>query len=155
MTFEESCGRARAHFEDTRNVLHVGVAQVGEWSVAVEPWAASPATHHDDPTVAGRRGRERGRDGQRAMSREKSAEIRQWVKAHGLPLSERGRIDFTVVEWSEDPRGTPWSASPSPAEALPQAVPVRRLLRHRARAAATTVGTMARARMPPPRARAG
>ncbi|GGP03663.1 Lsr2 family protein [Nonomuraea glycinis] len=42
--------------------------------------------------------RRRGRGGQRAMSREKSAEIRQWAKAHGLPVSERGRIASTVVE---------------------------------------------------------
>jgi hypothetical protein len=32
------------------------------------------------------------------MSREKSSEIRQWAKAHGLPVSERGRIASTVVE---------------------------------------------------------
>jgi len=42
--------------------------------------------------------RRRGRSGQRAMTREKSAEIRQWAKAHGLPVSERGRIASTVVE---------------------------------------------------------
>jgi hypothetical protein len=34
----------------------------------------------------------------RAMSREKSAEIRQWAKANGLPVSERGRIASIVVE---------------------------------------------------------
>jgi len=34
----------------------------------------------------------------RATSREKSAEIRQWAKTHGLPVSERGRIASTVVE---------------------------------------------------------
>ena len=34
----------------------------------------------------------------RAMSREKSTEIRQWAKSHGLPVSERGRIAATVVE---------------------------------------------------------
>jgi hypothetical protein len=53
------------------------------------------------------RSTKRGRDGQRAMSREKSAEIRQWAKVHGLPLSERGRIASTVVEKTEDPRDTP------------------------------------------------
>ncbi|MEO3795312.1 Lsr2 family protein [Nonomuraea sp. B10E15] len=42
--------------------------------------------------------RRRGRGGNRAMSREKSSEIRQWAKAHGLPVSERGRIASTVVE---------------------------------------------------------
>ncbi|MGN9843006.1 histone-like nucleoid-structuring protein Lsr2 [Nonomuraea sp. H19] len=42
--------------------------------------------------------RRRGRGGSRAMSREKSSEIRQWAKAHGLPVSERGRIASTVVE---------------------------------------------------------
>ncbi|MGI5292709.1 histone-like nucleoid-structuring protein Lsr2 [Nonomuraea polychroma] len=39
---------------------------------------------------------------QRAMSREKSSEIRQWAKAHGLPVSERGRIAGTVVQKYED-----------------------------------------------------
>jgi hypothetical protein len=34
----------------------------------------------------------------KALSREKSSEIRQWAKAHGLPVSERGRIASTVVE---------------------------------------------------------
>ncbi|MGP4104618.1 histone-like nucleoid-structuring protein Lsr2 [Nonomuraea sp. KM90] len=34
----------------------------------------------------------------RAMSRQKSTEIRQWAKAQGLPVSERGRIAATVVE---------------------------------------------------------
>ncbi|MFD9940385.1 Lsr2 family protein [Nonomuraea sp. NPDC059023] len=33
-----------------------------------------------------------------ALSREKSAEIRQWAKSHGLPVSERGRIASAVVE---------------------------------------------------------
>jgi hypothetical protein len=32
------------------------------------------------------------------MSREKSAEIRQWARTQGLPVSERGRIASTVVE---------------------------------------------------------
>ncbi|GAA2701918.1 histone-like nucleoid-structuring protein Lsr2 [Nonomuraea recticatena] len=36
-----------------------------------------------------------------AMSREKSAEIRQWAKAHGLPVSERGRISASVIEQYE------------------------------------------------------
>ncbi|MFI6601412.1 Lsr2 family protein [Nonomuraea sp. NPDC050536] len=37
----------------------------------------------------------------RAMSRETSAEIRQWAKANGLPVSERGRIASTIVEQYE------------------------------------------------------
>ncbi|MGP3959836.1 histone-like nucleoid-structuring protein Lsr2 [Nonomuraea sp. 3N208] len=40
----------------------------------------------------------RGAGAARAMSREKSSEIRQWAKANGLPVSERGRIASTVVE---------------------------------------------------------
>ncbi|WP_055482429.1 histone-like nucleoid-structuring protein Lsr2 [Sphaerimonospora mesophila] len=44
------------------------------------------------------RGRRRGGAGQRAMSREKSAEIRAWAKAHGHPVSERGRIAQSIVE---------------------------------------------------------
>ncbi|MEV1176783.1 Lsr2 family protein [Nonomuraea sp. NPDC049784] len=45
--------------------------------------------------------RRRGRGTQRTISREKSSEIRQWAKAHGLPVSERGRISSTVVEQYE------------------------------------------------------
>lgn len=43
----------------------------------------------------------RRRGGQRGMSREKSSEIRQWAKANGLPVSERGRIASSVVEQYE------------------------------------------------------
>jgi Lsr2. len=43
----------------------------------------------------------RRRGGQRGMSREKSSEIRHWAKAHGLPVSERGRIASSVVEQYE------------------------------------------------------
>ncbi|WP_084958764.1 histone-like nucleoid-structuring protein Lsr2 [Thermoactinospora rubra] len=42
--------------------------------------------------------RRRGRGSSRSMSREKSSEIRAWAKAHGLPVSERGRIAANVVE---------------------------------------------------------
>ncbi|MFC6083390.1 histone-like nucleoid-structuring protein Lsr2 [Sphaerisporangium aureirubrum] len=42
------------------------------------------------------RGRRRG-GGQRP-SREKSSEIRAWAKAHGISVSERGRIASSVVE---------------------------------------------------------
>lgn len=42
------------------------------------------------------RGRRRG-TGQRP-SREKSSEIRAWAKAHGISVSERGRIASSVVE---------------------------------------------------------
>lgn len=45
--------------------------------------------------------RRRGRGSQRSMSREKSSEIRSWAKAHGLPVSERGRIASSVVEQYE------------------------------------------------------
>ncbi|MFF3671033.1 histone-like nucleoid-structuring protein Lsr2 [Microtetraspora malaysiensis] len=53
---------------------------------------------HAEPTPV--RGRRRGVAGgaQRAMSREKSAEIRAWAKAHGHPVSERGRIAASIVE---------------------------------------------------------
>lgn len=50
------------------------------------------------------RGVRAGRGGSRASSalnREKSAEIRQWAKAHGLQVSERGRISAAVVEQYE------------------------------------------------------
>jgi hypothetical protein len=44
------------------------------------------------------RGRRGAGAGTRAMSREQSAQIRQWAKSQGLPVSERGRIASTVVE---------------------------------------------------------
>ncbi|SDH79266.1 Lsr2 protein [Sinosporangium album] len=40
----------------------------------------------------------RRRGGQRALTRDKSAEIRLWAKQNGLPVSERGRIASSVVE---------------------------------------------------------
>jgi len=40
----------------------------------------------------------RRRRSSRSTSREKSAEIRSWAKAQGLPVSERGRIAASVVE---------------------------------------------------------
>ncbi|MER6506371.1 Lsr2 family protein [Nonomuraea sp. NPDC048881] len=46
----------------------------------------------------GGRGRRAAVTGSRALSREKSSEIRQWAKANGLPVSERGRIAASVVE---------------------------------------------------------
>ncbi|MFC4117526.1 histone-like nucleoid-structuring protein Lsr2 [Nonomuraea zeae] len=44
------------------------------------------------------RGRRGAGGSTRAMSREQSANIRQWAKANGLPVSERGRIAATIVE---------------------------------------------------------
>ncbi|MEV4179321.1 histone-like nucleoid-structuring protein Lsr2 [Nonomuraea sp. NPDC049709] len=37
----------------------------------------------------------------RAMGREQSANIRQWAKSRGLPVSERGRIASSLVEQYE------------------------------------------------------
>jgi hypothetical protein len=53
-----------------------------------------------DRGVRGRRGA--GGGSPRAVSREKSTEIRRWAKANGLPVSERGRIAATVVKQYED-----------------------------------------------------
>lgn len=205
MSFKELCGRARASFEDAADVRNVGVAQVGEWSVAIGPWGGQAVLmmnllsrasevlsvgrndyaehrfeHAVDGTVVTRfpprePDRRWGSDpdrlnglmrevgmvleapqdegmldswsarmaensvarafalaakmtgvaltlstvntlhfisavrsgGRRAMSPDKSAEIRQWAKAHGLPLNERGRIASIVIEQTEDPRDTP------------------------------------------------
>ncbi|WP_219505122.1 histone-like nucleoid-structuring protein Lsr2 [Nonomuraea ceibae] len=52
------------------------------------------------PERAGR-GRRGAGGTARAISRDKSAEIRQWAKMKGLPVSERGRIASTVVEQYE------------------------------------------------------
>ncbi|MFI7642974.1 Lsr2 family protein [Nonomuraea sp. NPDC049400] len=52
--------------------------------------------HARRASVSTTRRRARG-SGASGMSREKSSEIRQWAKAHGLPVSERGRIASTVV----------------------------------------------------------
>jgi hypothetical protein len=37
----------------------------------------------------------------RALTREKSADIRAWAKSHGLNVSERGRIASKIVEQYE------------------------------------------------------
>lgn|SRR5690606_13579260 len=60
---------------------------------ALSPFVSNARRAEPTPT----RGRRRGA-GQRAMSREKSAEIRAWAKAHGHPVSERGRIAQSIVE---------------------------------------------------------
>ena len=45
---------------------------------------------------AGRR--QAHRPGRTAASRQRSGDIRAWAQAHGLPVSERGRIPSSVVE---------------------------------------------------------
>ncbi|MGW7485270.1 DUF6461 domain-containing protein [Nonomuraea muscovyensis] len=212
MTFAEVCGRARACFEEAGDVRYVGVAQIGQWSVAVEPWGGQAAlstmtpwparagevvgvgrsdyARHrfayavdgtvatafdpaeperrwgDDPDRLNRLMREagleveppadesggeswhgrvtehpvarafalaagitgvaltwtavsglpfagaalrheRGRGGRRATGLDRSADIRRWAEAHGLPMSERGRIAATVAEQAEDLRDPP------------------------------------------------
>lgn len=47
----------------------------------------------------GRRGGARGVS--RAMTREKSGEIRRWAKSNGLQVSERGRIGENVIRQFE------------------------------------------------------
>jgi len=59
--------------------------------------ALSPFINKARPVKAERGGRRRGASS-RALSREKSAEIRKWARAQGLPVSERGRIASSVVE---------------------------------------------------------
>lgn len=44
------------------------------------------------------RRRARGTGSARSVDREKSAAIRAWAKAQGLPVSERGRIAQSVVD---------------------------------------------------------
>ncbi|MEU6720731.1 Lsr2 family protein [Nonomuraea sp. NPDC046802] len=61
---------------------------------ALAPFITKARAVRADRGVRGRR----GAGSTRAMSREKSTEIRQWAKAQGLPVSERGRIAATVVE---------------------------------------------------------
>jgi len=61
--------------------------------------ALSPFISKARPVKTERSGRgRRGSGSSRALSREKSAEIRQWARAQGLPVSERGRIAASVVE---------------------------------------------------------
>ncbi|GIN01764.1 protein lsr2 precursor [Planomonospora venezuelensis] len=44
------------------------------------------------------RGRKGSGTGSRAVDREKSAKIREWAKARGKNVSERGRIASSIVE---------------------------------------------------------
>jgi hypothetical protein len=62
--------------------------------------ALAPFVSKARPVRTERQGRSRRGAGvsSRAMSREQSANIRQWAKEQGLPVSERGRIASTVVE---------------------------------------------------------
>ncbi|MFG1948472.1 Lsr2 family protein [Nonomuraea sp. NPDC048826] len=62
--------------------------------------ALSPFITKARPVKSERTGRGRRGSGvsARALSREKSAEIRQWARTQGLPVSERGRIASSVVE---------------------------------------------------------
>jgi hypothetical protein len=62
--------------------------------------ALAPFIGKARPVRAERQGRARRGAGvsSRAMSREQSANIRQWAKAQGMPVSERGRIASTIVE---------------------------------------------------------
>ncbi|MBG0814521.1 Lsr2 family protein [Planomonospora sp. ID82291] len=45
--------------------------------------------------------RRRRAGGTRALTREKSADIRAWAKSHGLNVGERGRIASKIVEQYE------------------------------------------------------
>lgn len=58
-----------------------------------------------EPFVAGARkanraktGRRGGRNARTANSRERSQEIREWARANGIAVNDRGRIPATVVE---------------------------------------------------------
>ncbi|ETK35419.1 histone-like nucleoid-structuring protein Lsr2 [Microbispora sp. ATCC PTA-5024] len=64
---------------------------------ALSPFVGS-ARRADSGQARGRRRGGGGGGGQRAMTREKSAEIRAWAKANGHPVSERGRIAASIVE---------------------------------------------------------
>lgn len=63
---------------------------------AVAPFVGGARRAETGPARGRRRGS--GAGAQRAMTREKSAEIRSWAKAHGHPVSERGRIAASIVE---------------------------------------------------------
>jgi hypothetical protein len=63
---------------------------------ALSPFVGKARRAESVPTRGRRRGA--GVGAQRAMSREKSAEIRAWAKQHGHPVSERGRIAASIVE---------------------------------------------------------
>ncbi|MBX6386907.1 MAG: Lsr2 family protein [Microbispora sp.] len=67
---------------------------------ALSPFVSS-ARRADTGQTRGRR-RGAGSGSQRAMTREKSAEIRAWAKAHGHPVSERGRIAASIVQAYEE-----------------------------------------------------
>jgi Lsr2 len=65
--------------------------------------ALAPFINKARPVRAERgvRGRRAAGASSRVMSREKSTEIRQWAKAKGLTVSERGRIAAAIVEQYE------------------------------------------------------
>jgi hypothetical protein len=65
---------------------------------ALGPFVQGARRSSGVPSIARRR---RGGGSQRALTREKSSEIRAWAKAHGLAVSERGRIASKIVEQYE------------------------------------------------------
>ncbi|MEW9532990.1 Lsr2 family protein [Microbispora sp. NPDC049125] len=65
---------------------------------ALSPFVSSARRAESGQARGRRRGAGGGGGGQRAMTREKSAEIRAWAKSHGHPVSERGRIAASIVE---------------------------------------------------------
>ncbi|MFC7650438.1 histone-like nucleoid-structuring protein Lsr2 [Streptosporangium lutulentum] len=76
--------------------LHEATAQ--KLRELLAPFMASARRSSGD-TVSRRR---RGSDSStRTLPREKSSDIRTWAKAHGLSVSERGRIAAKVVEQYE------------------------------------------------------
>ncbi|TMR94947.1 histone-like nucleoid-structuring protein Lsr2 [Nonomuraea basaltis] len=65
---------------------------------ALAPFITKARAVRAERGVRGRRG---AAGPARGISREKSTEIRQWARTHGLPVSERGRIAASVLKQYE------------------------------------------------------
>ncbi|GAA3585066.1 Lsr2 family protein [Nonomuraea rosea] len=84
--------------DDTNYEIDLSGSNREKLEKALAPFITKARAVRAERTHRGRRG---AAASSRAMSREKSTEIRRWAKAQGLPVSERGRIASTVVEQYE------------------------------------------------------
>jgi hypothetical protein len=87
-------GTTKFTLDGTSYEIDLSGANREQLEKALAPFITKARAVRGDRGVRGRRG---GAGSARVVSREKSTEIRQWAKAQGLPVSERGRIAATVV----------------------------------------------------------
>ncbi|MEV4084885.1 Lsr2 family protein [Nonomuraea fuscirosea] len=94
-------GSTRFALDGTNYEIDLSGANREKLEKALAPYITNGRAVRAERSGRGRRGSS-GSTTSSPLSREKSAEIRQWAKAQGLPVSERGRIASTVVQKYQD-----------------------------------------------------